>query len=140
MCDGRKSPKCPYDSQAAGCVGCAPQANTELSANSSRGCHQWKCMLHIRSSLVRNADYGCGHLVPFHFADGAGLKTGIKTRVASQMAAMKAAGSLEPPSRCHVLSLFLSLPLFLFSGLLFKLLFVWLTLVKLAYEHFSISM
>lgn len=83
-------------------------------------------MLHIRSSLVRNADYGRGHLVAFHFADGAGLETGMKTRVASQMAAMNVARPF----------LFLSLLLFLFSGLLFKWLFVWLTLVKLIYAIF----
>lgn len=66
----------------------------------------------------------------FSFCRWAGLKTGTKTRVAAQIAAMHVAGSLEPPSHGHVLSLCLPL-FFLFSVLLFTLLRVWLPLTKL---------
>lgn len=61
------------------------------------------------------------------------LKTGIKTQVAYQIAAMKVAGSLEPGCHFHFFSfLFLLLPLL--SVWFLKMLLGWFPLIELVSE------
>lgn len=91
-------------------------------------------MLHIRSSLVRNADYGCRHLVLFilqmsWFEDWNENMSGFSDGSDEC--------SREPRTLISWSCPFpFSFSLSLFSVLLFKSLVVWLTWVKLVYAIF----